>query len=138
MLFVAGAPRFSKNVKIFLPHSSNKVRRYKMNKIFRFRFLGILMFLAMIAVFSVAAMFLWNILMPEIFGLSVLNYWQALGLVILARKIFYLKSNNCFIHKEFFPLLILYFLYLLGFLYHKTVFLYIPIYRQVLFYYQIN
>jgi ABC-type multidrug transport system fused ATPase/permease subunit len=59
-----------------------------MNKIFKFRFLGILMFLAMIAVFSVAAMFLWNALMPEIFGLPVLSYWQALGLVVLARILF--------------------------------------------------
>ena len=31
-----------------------------MNSIFKFRSLGILMFLATIAVFSVAAMFLWN------------------------------------------------------------------------------
>jgi len=59
-----------------------------MNRIFRFRFLGILMFCAMIAVFSVAAMFLWNALMPGIFGLSVLDYWQAVGLVILARILF--------------------------------------------------
>jgi hypothetical protein len=59
-----------------------------MNKILKFRFLGILMFLAMIAVFSVAALFLWNALMPEIFGLAVLSYWQALGLVVLARILF--------------------------------------------------
>jgi hypothetical protein len=46
------------------------------------------MFCAMIAAFSVAAMFLWNALMPEIFGLPVLSYWQAAGLVILARIFF--------------------------------------------------
>jgi hypothetical protein len=46
------------------------------------------MFLAAIAVFSAAAMFLWNALMPEIFGLSILSYWQAAGLVILARILF--------------------------------------------------
>jgi len=59
-----------------------------MNKIFKFRFLGIVAFLAMIAIFSVAAMFLWNALMPNIFGLPVLNYWQTAGLVILARILF--------------------------------------------------
>jgi len=59
-----------------------------MNTILRFRSLGILAFLAMIAVFSVAAMFLWNILMPEIFGLPVLTYWQTAGLVVLARILF--------------------------------------------------
>ena len=46
------------------------------------------MFCAMIAVFSVAAMFLWNALMPGIFGLPVLSYWQAAGLVVLARILF--------------------------------------------------
>ena len=59
-----------------------------MKKFFRFRFLGILMFLAMIAVFSVAAMFIWNALMPEIFGLPALGYLQAAGMVILARILF--------------------------------------------------
>jgi len=56
-------------------------------KNFRF-FWGIAGLLAMIAAFSVAAMFLWNALMPEIFGLPVLSYWQALGMVILARILF--------------------------------------------------
>jgi len=59
-----------------------------MNKIFWFRAMGILMFLAMIAVFSVIAMLLWNALMPEIFGLSALSYWQAAGLLVLARILF--------------------------------------------------
>ena len=59
-----------------------------MNKIFKFKVLGIAAFLVMIAVFSVAAMFLWNAIMPEIFGLPILNYWQAAGIVILARILF--------------------------------------------------
>jgi hypothetical protein len=52
---------------------------------FKFRLLGIGMFLAMIAVFSVAAMFLWNALMPGIFALPRLNYPQTLGLAALFR-----------------------------------------------------
>jgi len=59
-----------------------------MNTIFKFRSFGFLAFLAMIAVFSVAAMYLWNALMPEIFGLPALNYWQAAGMVVLARILF--------------------------------------------------
>jgi len=59
-----------------------------MNKIFKLRFLGIVVFFAMIAVFSIAAMFLWNALMPKIFGFPVLNYWQTAGLVILSRILF--------------------------------------------------
>ncbi len=31
---------------------------------------------------------LWNWLMPELFGLTTLNYWQAVGLLILAKIIF--------------------------------------------------
>jgi hypothetical protein len=42
-----------------------------MNKFFyKFRLLGILMFLAVIAVFSAVTMLLWNALMPDVFGLS--------------------------------------------------------------------
>ncbi|MDX9777442.1 MAG: hypothetical protein RBT43_01625 [bacterium] len=31
---------------------------------------------------------LWNALMPEIFGLKTIGYWQALGLTILSRILF--------------------------------------------------
>jgi len=43
---------------------------------------------AMAAVFGVAVMFLWNALIPTIFGLTVINFWQALGLLVLARILF--------------------------------------------------
>jgi hypothetical protein len=33
-------------------------------------------------------MLLWNWLMPVIFGLTVITYWQAFGIIILARLIF--------------------------------------------------
>jgi hypothetical protein len=60
-----------------------------MNKFFyKSRLLGILAFLAVIAVFSAAAMLLWNALMPDIFWLPALNYWQAAGIVVLARILF--------------------------------------------------
>jgi hypothetical protein len=52
------------------------------------RFIGVLLFLAMFVLFSLAVMFLWNALLPRILGLSVINYWQAAGLLILARILF--------------------------------------------------
>ena len=55
---------------------------------FKFRFAGICIMLAAIAVFSVVVMLLWNALMPALFALPVLNYWQAAGLLILARLLF--------------------------------------------------
>ncbi len=33
-------------------------------------------------------MLLWNMLMPVIFGLTVITFWQALGLFVLARILF--------------------------------------------------
>jgi hypothetical protein len=44
--------------------------------------------LAIVAGFSAAAMLLWNALVPGIFGLGAINFWQALGLLCLARLLF--------------------------------------------------
>ncbi|RKQ50543.1 hypothetical protein BXY85_1559 [Roseivirga pacifica] len=38
--------------------------------------------------FGSVIMLLWNWLMPEIFGLTTINFWQALGLFILSRILF--------------------------------------------------
>lgn len=37
-----------------------------------------------IALFGVAVMFLWNWLIPEIFGGPTVTYWQAIGLLLLS------------------------------------------------------
>ncbi|GMO50464.1 MAG: hypothetical protein Pg6C_14300 [Treponemataceae bacterium] len=63
-------------------------REVKMNKIIKFRFWGIAAVLAVIAVFSVVVMLLWNALMPDIFGLPVISYWLSLGLSVLACILF--------------------------------------------------
>jgi hypothetical protein len=36
-----------------------------------------------IALFGAAFMFLWNALLPQIFGITAINYWQSLGLLTL-------------------------------------------------------
>lgn len=46
-----------------------------------------LIFVAIIA-FGFVTMALWNALLPEIFNLPVINFWQAAGLLILARLFF--------------------------------------------------
>ncbi|GHV82988.1 hypothetical protein AGMMS50212_03280 [Spirochaetia bacterium] len=58
------------------------------NSIFRFRAVGIFGFFAAIAAFSVAVMFLWNALVPEIFDLGKIGYLQAMGITILCRILF--------------------------------------------------
>ena len=40
------------------------------------------------AVFSLIVMSLWNWLMPALFGLHAISYWQALGLLILSKILF--------------------------------------------------
>ena len=42
-------------------------------------------FLIMIAILSAAVMLLWNWLVPVLFGGKMINYWQAMGLLILTR-----------------------------------------------------
>jgi hypothetical protein len=56
--------------------------------IFKYHFFGAAGFLAAIALFGAAVMFLWNALIPGIFGLPALNYRQAAGLLLLARILF--------------------------------------------------
>ena len=41
-----------------------------------------------VAVFGFAVMSLWNWLMPALFRLPVISFWQALGLVILCKILF--------------------------------------------------
>jgi hypothetical protein len=43
---------------------------------------------AFIAVFACAVMLLWNALLPRIAGLPPVNFWEAAGLLILARILF--------------------------------------------------
>ncbi len=54
-----------------------------------------LVFAALI-LFGVITLLLWNALMPSIFHLPVINYWQALGLLILARLFF----GGSWIHRN--------------------------------------
>ncbi len=44
--------------------------------------------LAIIAGLGVIIMLLWNLLIPAVFGITAINFWQALGLFILARLFF--------------------------------------------------
>lgn len=39
-------------------------------------------------VFGYFVMLLWNWLMPSVFGLASINFWQAVGIIVLARLIF--------------------------------------------------
>jgi len=54
----------------------------------RFHFFGLILIIAAIAAFAAITMLLWNWLMPAIFGLPLLSYWQAAGVLVLSRLLF--------------------------------------------------
>lgn len=49
---------------------------------------GIALAILTAAIFGIVVMYLWNWLMPVLFGLKTIGYWQALGLVLLAKLVF--------------------------------------------------
>jgi hypothetical protein len=54
-----------------------------------FRVLKIVLFGAVaVTVVSFVVMSLWNILMPGIFGVRSISFWQALGLLVLSKILF--------------------------------------------------
>lgn len=52
------------------------------------RFAPLVWWIAIAALLGVVVMLLWNWLIPPIFGLAAIGYWQALGLFLLARILF--------------------------------------------------
>jgi len=48
----------------------------------------IFLWILVLAAIGAVVMLLWNFLMPGIFGLAVINYWQAVGLFALAHILF--------------------------------------------------
>jgi len=51
-------------------------------------FFGLVAVAGFALLFGLVVMWLWNWLLPDLFGISVIGYWQAFGLVILARILF--------------------------------------------------
>ncbi len=58
--------------------------KYRVFKAIKILMIGILA----IFVFGWITMYLWNNLMPAIFGLKVITFWQALGLLLLGKILF--------------------------------------------------
>ena len=64
--------------------NNNKTFKTMKTRALRFTF----MFLLAAAGLSAITMFLWNVLLPGIFGIVCINFWQALGLLSLSRILF--------------------------------------------------
>ncbi len=54
----------------------------------RKKFFFIPLIIAGVALFAYVTMLLWNALLPEVFNLATINFWQAAGLLILTRLLF--------------------------------------------------
>ncbi len=50
--------------------------------------LGLIGVTALAIIFGIFVKFLWNALLPDIFGLPEIGYWQAVGMVVLAHIFF--------------------------------------------------
>lgn len=55
---------------------------------------GLLIIVVIVLLTTWPVMALWNILMPEIFGLTTITFWQALGLSLLCNILFKSTKND--------------------------------------------
>jgi len=60
------------------------MRRHWFLRILKFGLFALLF----LAVFSFVVMWLWNWLMPALFGWHVITFWQALGVLVLSKILF--------------------------------------------------
>jgi len=60
------------------------MRRNRFVRILKFATFGVLLF----ALFTYVVMSLWNWLMPTLFGWHAINFWQALGILVLSKILF--------------------------------------------------
>ena len=67
---------------------NHKARTKKFGVIVGWVFLGIFAAGGFAILFGYVVMLLWNWLMPLLFGLSLINFWQAVGIIILAKLLF--------------------------------------------------
>ncbi len=54
------------------------------------------LFIGLAFLFGLIVKLLWNALMPDIFGLPIITYWQAIGLLLLTHILFHGKHCGHF------------------------------------------
>jgi hypothetical protein len=63
------------------------MKSYNVLRILKFSLFAVL-FVVLLAGFGFVVMGLWNWLMPSLFGLKLIGYWQAMGLLLLSKILF--------------------------------------------------
>jgi hypothetical protein len=66
----------------------------------RKRFLIAPIFLAALAGFGLITMLLWNNILPQLFHLPQISFWQAVGLLILSRLLFGFPAHWSGLHNH--------------------------------------
>jgi hypothetical protein len=66
----------------------NHAHEGKVPRIVKWTVIGITVATIFALIFGLVVKALWNWLMPVIFGLGVISYWQAFGIIILAKILF--------------------------------------------------
>jgi len=69
-------------------HGPAPSRGSKVFRIIGWTVLGVCLAVVFALVFGLVVKWLWNWLMPALFGLGTITYWQAFGIVILAKLLF--------------------------------------------------
>jgi Ca2+/H+ antiporter, TMEM165/GDT1 family len=64
------------------------MKRNRFLKILKFAPIAVVLVTLLTAGFSYVVMRLWNWLVPAIFGLHLITYWQAVGILILSKILF--------------------------------------------------
>jgi hypothetical protein len=64
------------------------VREGGVGRIVGWTFIGVFVAAFFALVFGLAVKALWNWIMPAVFGLGVITYWQAFGIIVLAKILF--------------------------------------------------
>jgi len=85
------------------PHHGSKVFR-----IIGMAFIGVIFAAGFALVFGLLVMLLWNWVMPALFGLGKITYWQAFGVLLLAKLFFggfgsYHRDHSDHFYNRFFP-----------------------------------
>lgn len=60
----------------------------RIGRVFGWAFIGLIFVCLFALVFGFIIKWLWNMLMPAVFGLGAITFWQAVALVILAKLLF--------------------------------------------------
>lgn len=76
------------NNKPIKAESTTRIRPPRFARIAGLTIIGVISAVLFALVFGLLVKWLWNALMPGIFNLGEIGYWQAVGLIILAKLIF--------------------------------------------------